>query len=532
MSFQIFAPNGVDSYKIGHRPMYTPGTETILSNFTPRSDRIFVSSITSDVARFYDNRVVFFGLQGALKEITEIWDETFFSKPRDVVCRKYARRIAPFVGGMKVDVTHFEELHAYGRLPLTVRALPEGSRVNLGIPVFTVHESHRDFFWIVNYLETWLSNEVWKKCTIATIAHTYRRILKAFALRTGSPMDFVNWQGHDFSCRGQSGMYDAASNSSGHLTSFMGTDTLSAVDYLEYAYDGELTFVGGSVPATEHSVATLDGIEGEFELFKRLITEVVPTGIVSLVSDGFDYWKVLTEFLPKLKDAILAREPDAMGFSKVVIRPDSGDPVKIVTGYMPNEYAIINEVSGDRFVCRETGKDLTRAEVDGSISVLWDIFGGTTTSTGHKLLDSHIGLIYGDSITLDRMVKILDRLCLKGFASANIVFGIGSYTYQHITRDTFGFAMKATFAKVNGQNRNVFKEPKTDGGSKKSARGKLVVVKCDTYREVYELIQEADVPLDNETPHGLLYPVLKDGIVNPVETIEGIRLRLDPKFYG
>lgn len=505
MSFKLRPASAVDSYKTSHHKMYPKGTNLVYSNFTPRSDRIARAKL---VEEFYDGKLVWVGGYGALKNMVELWDEEFFAKPKDEVCGEYARRLGPFAGGMEVDVSHFEALHDLGYLPINVRMIEEGNHVNMGIPVFTIHNSGGEgaaFGWLTNYLETWLSSDMWGAATVATIAMNYRRILEHYARLTGSPMEFIDWQGHDFSARGMSTMQSAAMTCFGHLVAFAGTDTIAAVDYAEWAYRGKETFVGGSVPASEHSVMTFDGQDGEFELFKRLITKDVPTGIVSLVSDGYDYWKVITEYARDLKDDILARQPDSMGFAKVVFRPDSGDPVKIVCGYTEDEWFMRN---GEMFVPSEA-RYITDAERKGSIECLWDIFGGTITETGHKLLDSHVGLIYGDSITPQRCHEILERLHKKGFASANMVFGIGSYTYQYNTRDTFGFAMKATYGEVNGVGRNIFKEPKTDGGTKKSAKGILVVEKNETGG--YILLQEQSPELFYNMDHGELKLVLWNG---------------------
>jgi nicotinamide phosphoribosyltransferase len=214
----------------------------------------------------------------------------------------------------------------------------------------------------------------------------------------------------------------------------------------------ETELVGTSIPATEHSVMCSYGQTDEFELFKHLLVDVYPTGFFSAVSDTWDFWKVVTEYLPRLKTEILNRD------GRLVIRPDSGDPVKIVIGDL--------EAS-------------TPEERKGLIECLWDTFGGTVTEQGYKVLDSHIGAIYGDSITLERAEAIVKGLEAKGFASTNIVFGIGSFTYNHQTRDTFGHAMKATWAKVNGEERFLLKDPKTDDGTKKSLTGRVAVVKID-----------------------------------------------------
>lgn len=239
----------------------------------------------------------------------------------------------------------------------------------------------------------------------------------------------------------------------------------------------------------------------EFQAFRRLITEVYPSGIVSIVSDSFDFWQVVTDFLPRLKDVILARNGGPVG-DKVVIRPDSGDPVKIIVG----------------------DPDATPGtpEHKGAIQCLWETFGGTITNQGYKLLDPHIGLIYGDSITLERCKQILKGLEAKGFASTNVVLGVGSYTYQYCTRDTLGFAMKATAVVVNGEERAIFKDPKTDGGMKKSAKGYLAVFK-DADGE-YTLVDGVDKVVANNNE---LKEVFRDGKLIIEHTFNDIRNRVN-----
>ena len=276
----------------------------------------------------------------------------------------------------------------------------------------------------------------------------------------------------------------------GHLLSFTGTDTVPAIDFLEDYYGGT-GFLGGSVPATEHSVMCAGMQDGEFETFRRLVENVYPKGIISIVSDTWDFWKVVTQFTRKLKDAILKRE------GKVVLRPDSGDPVKII--------------------CGDPSATPGSPEFRGAVECLWEIFGGTATVTGYKLLDTHIGLIYGDSITLQRAQEILSGLSAKGFASGNIVFGIGSFTYQHNTRDTFGHAIKATWCVVGGEHRPIFKDPKTDSGLKKSATGLLRVE-----REGNDFVLH-----DNQTGRGELGGELEtifvDGILHNMQSYDEIR---------
>jgi nicotinamide phosphoribosyltransferase len=324
-----------------------------------------------------------------------------------------------------------------------------------------------------------------------------RRALDAAALATGSPTEAVQWQGHDFSFRGMPGPEAAALSGAAHLLSFTGTDTLPALDLIERYYGPVPAdyLLGCSVPATEHSVMCAGGELGELETFERLL-DIYPAGIVSVVSDTWDLWRVLTKILPKLRERIMARE------GKLVIRPDSGDPADIVCGD-PSAPA---------------GSPARR----GVIDLLWEVFGGTTTSTGHRLLDQHIGCIYGDSITLDRMREITGRLAANRFASANMVFGVGSYSYQYVTRDTFGFAMKATWCEVNGQGRDIFKKPSTGNGMKNSARGRLAV--SSDASGALKLTNQATA---EQEASSLLRPVWRNGTFLARDTFAEIRARME-----
>ena len=226
--------------------------------------------------------------------------------------------------------------------------------------------------------------------------------------------------------------------------------------------------------------------KAEMAFIKNLITNVYPTGLVSYVADTYDFFAVISRVVPKLKQEILARTPNALGMAKVVFRPDSGDPVDILCGTATpvNSLEEAAGIASKYFVCEgkyyindsaSLREVQATPEMKGAVECLWDIFGGTTTDKGFKVLHERVGLIYGDSITLDRANRIMERLMAKGFASCNCVFGIGRYTYQYNTRDTYGMAMKATWGVVNGEERELFKDPVTDNGTKKSARGLLRV---------------------------------------------------------
>ena len=430
----------IDFYKADHRSQYPSGTTTVFSNWTPRKSRI------EEI-----DEVVFFGLQYFVKEylITQ-WNRDFFTQPKSEVVDRYARRMRN--AGIDIEVDHIAALHDLGYMPLEIRALPEGTAVPIGVPMFVMWNTEPEFFWITNYLETTLSSIVWGPSTSATIAKRYRKIIDHWVAETGGDLDFVDWQGHDFSYRGMYGTEAAMLSGAGHLLSFTGTDTVPAIDFLEdfYGANSDNELVGGSVPATEHSVMSMGRQDDELETFRRLVTDLYPGGIVSIVSDTWDYWKVWTEYLPALREEILGRD------GVVTIRPDSGDPVKILVG-------------------DPDAPDGSPAH-KGSYELAWEVFGGTVNDKGFKLIDPHINLIYGDSITPERCEAICSGLAAKGFVPKNI-FGIGSYTYQYNTRDTFGFAMKATAGVVDGELREIFKDPITDDGTKRSARGLLAVAR-------------------------------------------------------
>jgi nicotinamide phosphoribosyltransferase len=434
-----------DFYKISHREQYPPKTEKIYSTWTPRTSRI--KGIDSVVA---------FGFQAFIQQyLINYFDANFFEREEEDVFDEYRRVIRATLGINSPDASHIQALHKLGYLPLRIRAVKEGTRVPIRVPMLTIENTKPEFFWLTNYIETLMSMSLWQASTSATIAAEYKKILTKWAEKTATNTSFVQFQGHDFSMRGMSSLESAKISGAGHLLSFVGTDTIPAILFLEEFYGAniEKELVGTSIPATEHSVMSAYG-QDELSSYKRLLTEVYPKGFFSVVSDTWDLWKVLSDVVRPLKREILARD------GKVVIRPDSGDPVKIICG----------DVNGK-----------TNAEKMGVVGLLWEIFGGKLNEKGFKELDPHIGVIYGDAITLERCEMICEQLAEQGFASTNMVYGIGSYTYQYNTRDTFGFALKSTYAKINGEEKFLFKNPVTDSGIKKSQTG-MVVVKRKTLK--------------------------------------------------
>ncbi len=518
----------IDFYKADHRRQYPEGTTKVYSNFTPRKSRI--PGI---------DHVVAFGMQFIiLSYLIEEWNRGFFNQPLEKVIARYKRRMDNALGKDAIGTEHIEALHTLGYLPLHIKALSEGTLVPMRVPIFTITNTRPDQFWLVNYLESVLSNKIWKGITSATLAFQYRKCFEDFYEQTVGPRienGPVMWQGHDFSYRGMSGDEDAETSGAGHLLSFWGTDTVPAIDFLEdyYFADSDTEIVGGSVPATEHSVMCMGSKEGELETFRRLIEDIYPSGIVSIVSDTWDFWQVITEFLPQLKNTIINRTGSPLGIDKVVIRPDSGDPYRIICGYMPEE---VVERQGKLYAFDMSEKEITVAECKGAIECLWETFGGSMSTLGYRMLSPKIGLIYGDSITLDRQRMILEGLKRKGFASTNVVLGIGSFTYEYQTRDTFGFAMKATYGEVVedvedphfhmlGKKvtcREIFKDPKTDDGTKKSARGLLAVFEDDNN----ELFLK-DQCTEEEEQTGLLTTVFLDGQLTRTTTLAEVRERLN-----
>lgn len=512
------ALSAIDFYKADHRSQYPTGTELVYSNFTPRSARL-----GKMIADYFDNKVVVWGIQGMIKGLLiELWDKSFFQQPQAKVVAHYKRRMDTSLGPDKISMEHIIALHDLGYLPIEIKALPEGSLCPINMPVLTIKNTIDEFFWLTNYLESSMSSCLWKYMTSATIALQYRRILNHWCEITGGTAGFVPFQAHDFSFRGTSGIEDAIMCGSGHLLSFTGSDTVLAIDFLEdyYGADCEKEFIAGSVPATEHSVMCMGGEDDERGTYLRLLTELYPSGFVSIVSDTWDYWHVITETVPSLKAEILARE------GKFVVRPDSGDPVRIICGYNEDELVRTEDGKVYRHNLQEiagvsTGLvEITEAEAKGSIQCLWDTFGGTITANTYKTLDSHIGLIYGDSITMERAEQIFTRLAAKGFSSDNVVFGVGSFTYEYVTRDTLGFAMKATAGVVNGQPRDIFKSPKTDKGDKRSAKGLLSM---HINSNGYHLLQQCTPEVEQT---GELKTVFLNGQLTHETTLAEVRKRL------
>ena len=555
-----------DGYKPSHKPMYPVGTAKIYSNFTPRSDKH---------APWAEGKLLNVGVQKLFKDLIQHFDKNFFNRDRNEVAAEIAYELSLYQGS-PYDVQHVYELHDYGRLPFTVRAIEEGILLPIKVPSFTVENTMSIngaiFHWVTNYLETIMSCEGWLTSTAASLAFEYRKILTVNCLETNpEALPFVKWQGHDFSMRGMGALGAAINAGIGHAFVFDGSDTLPVIPAMRYFY-GAKGFVIGSVPATEHSVMCAGGQEDEISTFLRLM-RLHPANILSIVSDTWNLWVVLMHYAERLKPTILRRglyltkeslslipmeeydvdwnivrlyfiDKDGNEYTdeavqagiatgviqytpgKIVFRPDSGNPADIVCGLNTNP-------SNGVF-------DTNTPQYFGAVELLDQVFGHSLSSTGFKVLDPHVGIIYGDSITLAICTDICNRLKQKGYASTNVVFGIGSFTYQYNTRDTFGWAMKATAAGIweyfpesdhdaeapgmRYVEHTLFKNPITDDGTKKSAYGFLKVVAGENGTPT--LICGADSKTLGDA-EDLLQEIIVDGQFVKEVTMEEIRAKVD-----
>lgn len=527
----IFA---IDGYKLGHRAQYPEGTTRIFGNFTPRTNKHFKSPFF----RGKGSPLIWAGTQAFLMQwFVDEFKENFFDQPVEKVTKDFKTFCDKYLGPDAVSEDGVEALHKLGFLPLRIKAIPEGNMVQMGTPVLTVINTLPEFYWLVNFFETLMSAELWPVATAATIAFNYKCIGTYWSKLTCDNEDHIPYQFHDFSARGDMGMWACSLVGLGHLMNFRGTDSVFAHQRADHQYSPK-SMLGCSVNATEHSVMCMGQKVSEIDTFRRLINEVYPTGILSIVSDTWDFWKVVTKFLPELKDEIVARQ------GTVVIRPDSGDPVYILCGrdvvdlssreHMGEVQTIAaqNEQVQKGAVVKYKGEyfdfvdgvltKIPEHVVAGLITCLWRTFGGTINKKGYKVLDKHISAIYGDSITMERADEIFKRLAQKGFASSNVVLGVGSYTYQYVTRDTFGFAMKATWGVVNGEAREVYKDPATDDGTKKSVKG-LVAHTVDseghwTFKDQCSQEEEAETNLDT---------VFLNGELLNIVDMDTVRYRID-----
>jgi nicotinamide phosphoribosyltransferase len=494
----MFRPNSLfytDGYKIGHKKMLAPGTTYLYGTWIPRSVKHAAKGI---------NKIISAGQQLSMRWLHDEFEENFFKIPYDKAMT-FGKDMSLYLG-MEYNADHFGELHKLGYLPIKVKALPEGIETLPNVPHMTFINTESGFGWLTLYLETIISSLSWKTSNSATLAIQYRRNVTKWVLKTDPAQSFlIPFMCHDFSARGLS-PWDMLSSGLGHAMSFRGSDSIICIPGARYFYnEPENEVCINSVNASEHSVSTTKIFTvGEQQMISDWLVDF-PNGILSIVSDTFDLWKLITEYLPANKDAIMARD------GKLVIRPDSGDPVDIICGWGLR----------DKTYSFTPGENPAPA-FKGVIELLWDIFGGTTNEQGYKVLDSHIGAIYGDSITLDRQLEIYERLEAKGFASTNIVLGVGSFTYQFNTRDTLGFAAKGAWFEANGVGHDIYKDPITDDGTKKSLKGLIAV--HDTGDGEYSVQTQCT---KEEEEKGIMQTIYENGRFPNQTTLTEIRSKID-----
>ena len=477
----------LDYYKTTHNEQYPKGITKIVSYYTPRMSRI------SD-----ESKLVMFGLQAFIKEyLIRSFNENFFSKPKEEALMEYRRVIDHTLGKGIVSYDKIEKLHDLNYLPIEIKAVDEGTRVPIKVPMFEITNTRSEFAWLVNTLETALSCSLWHAQISANVGYRYRQIVdKYFDISVDDDIPRSRALG-DFSMRGQESCESAVKSSAGFCLSFLNTATVPAILFLEdyYNCDCEKDPVAFGAISTEHSVMNSNyAVDGdEMTMVKRLLNGIYPANSFSMVSDSYDYWNMVDNIIPSCKEDILKHG----GY--IGIRGDSGDPVEITT---------------------ETVKRL------------WEVFGGSTNSKGYKVLDSHIKVIYGDSITPQRAESIYKILVKNGFACNNVLLGVGSFSMQCLeqdgelkpyTRDTFGIAIKATYCEVGGKSIQIFKDPKTDTGNfKKSQRGMCVVYRGADGNLDYQDGYDTST-IDSFEGENLLELVFRDGKMVKEQTLQEIR---------
>ena len=344
-----------------------------------------------------------------------------------------------------------------GRLPILIKAVPEGTIVPIHNALMTVENTDEKVPFLTNFCETMLMQN-WYPITIASIGYAIKNIISKWAVVSGGTVSPFHL--NDFGFRSVSSLESAGIGSSAHLVNFMGTDTLEGVRYADYYYDGGIC--GHSVAATEHSTTTIYTKKGELEAYRTFIKKF-PKSILSVVSDSWNIYEACKMFGTVLKEAILARD------GKFVVRPDSGNPITV------------------------------SVEV---LDILWEYFGGTINEKGYKVLNPKIGVIYGDGINMNTIDKILENVVKNGYCVDCIVFGMGGGLLQQINRDTFKFAFKCAAGKINNFWRDVYKQPFTDSG-KNSKRGRMKLIKNNG-----SLITVAKMEYDDDN---IMQPVFKNG---------------------
>lgn len=478
----------IDFYKAVHAEMLPQNITKSVSYFTPRMSR---------VERW--DKVVMFGLQGFVKTyLIDYFNEEFFEKSFEEAIGEYKRIMDATLGAEAYKIEKIEKLHKLGYLPIEIIAVPEGTRVPMHVPMFGITNTHPEFAWLPQALESLISAESWHPMLAATVGYTYREIVnKYYELTCDDELPRAKALGA-FDFRGEECTESAVKAGAGWCLSFLNTATVPTIPYLEQMYNCDCTKepVAYGSPSTEHSVMCSNyAIDGdEITLLRRLLTEIYPNTSFSAVLDSYDYWNVIDNILPQLKEEILNHN------GCMLMRGDSGECVEVVTQ---------------------------------TVFKLWEQFGGTINSKGYKVLDPHVKAIYGDSITIQRCEAIYQILMDKGFACSNVALGVGSFSFQCVeedgilkpfTRDTFSSCIKATYCEIDNKPYPIFKNPK-DGGFKKSQRGCCIVTKdVDTEELTFTDGHTWEEAISNSG--NLLQTIYKDGEMVREQALSEIRDRL------
>lgn len=502
-----------DVYKLAHMLYYKPGTTKVYSYLIARSTK------KSEYALFFGLQPYLQMLEGKITqsnadEFYEYWKDILGSEVPDMVREK------------------IQSLVDLGYIPLQIKAVPEGTVIDNKNVLATITNTDDRFPWVVGFFESLLL-KTWAPTTVATLSHKYKKLATEYAAKTSDSEFLVPFLVHDFGYRGVSSEQSAEILGAAHLVSFTGSDNIPAIKFAKENYAAE-GFIAGSVPASEHSVMCSYGVDCEIDAFKRML-ELNPTGLVSIVSDTYDFWNVMENFTQILKPDILARE------GKLVFRPDSGDPKKILCGTIKTiddiKHAVVESYTGTNIALYELNGNYYKAEVDsqnnlsvkpfkptpeqkGAVRILDEVFGSTVNSKGFKELNPKVGLIYGDGMYFERVKDIYQTLTEMGYATTNVVLGIGGLLLQQHNRDDLGFAIKATFAVINGEEVELFKDPATDPG-KRSHKGLMVLLQDGETGKYYT---EDQVPEEQEKG-GLLQQVFLNGKLTKFQTFAEIRER-------
>lgn len=474
-----------DFYKTVHSDMINPEMTKSMSYYTPRMSRV----------KRWD-KVVMFGVQMFCKTwLIDYFNENFFELSEDEVVAEYKRVLDVTLGEGIYGTEKIRKLHKLGYLPIEIIALPEGTMVPVHVPMFGITNTHDDFAWLPQALESLISAEMWYPQITATVGKTYRDIVNKYYEETvEDDVPRAKALGA-FDFRGDMCVDAALKAGAGWCLSFLNTATVPVIPYLEKIFncDCEKEPVAYGAVSTEHFVMCSNyAVDGdEITFLRKMLTELYPNTSFSCVLDSYDYWNVIDNILPQLHDEIMAHN------GCMLMRGDSGDCVDVVTR---------------------------------TVFKLWEQFGGTVNSKGYKVLDPHVKAIYGDSITVQRCEEIYEILKNAGFACSNVALGVGSFSMHCIeeenmlkpfTRDTFSSCIKACYAEVGGKCYPVFKNPK-EGGFKKSQKGL-----CYVYEEDGELKYKDEYTSENIPDGNLLETVFKDGKLVKEYTLSEIRQKLN-----